>query len=71
LAPCGREDLAEIHLVEVNAPVFIAHPPGAVVTENIIKFFLETLIVIPSLVFISESALPDTLSLAPRVSDVN
>jgi len=60
-----REDLGEIHLVEMDTPVFIAHPPGAVISENIIKFFLETLIVIPSLIFISELASP--LALPPGV----
>ena len=67
LAPSGREDFAEIHLIEVNAPVFVAHPPGAVITEDVVKLLFQTLIVVPSLVLICELASP--LSLTPRVAD--
>jgi hypothetical protein len=65
LAPGLREDLAKVHLVEVNAPVFISHPPGAVITEDVVEFLLEALVVVPGLVLISELAGP--LALSPRV----
>jgi hypothetical protein len=67
LAPSGREDFAEIHLVEVNTPVFVTHPPCTVIAEDVVKLLFQTLIVIPSLVLICELASP--LSLAPRVAD--
>ena len=67
LAPSGRKDFAEIHLVEVNAPVFVTHPPGTVIAEDVVKLFFQALIVIPSFVLISELASP--LSLTPRVTD--
>ena len=51
----------------MNAPVFVAHPPGAVITENVVKFLFQTFIVIPSFVLICKLSSP--LSLAPRVTD--
>ena len=51
----------------MNAPVFIPHPPGAIITEDIVELFFKAFVVIPSLIFISELASP--LSLTPRVTD--
>jgi hypothetical protein len=67
LAPGLWEDLAQVHFVEVDAPVLIPHPPGTVITEDIVKFFFQAFVVVPSLVFISELTSP--LSLTPRVTD--
>ena len=64
-----REDLSQVHLVEVNAPVFVTHPPGAVVAEDVVELLFEALVVIPSLVLISELASP--FALAPGVSDAD
>lgn len=36
-----------------------------------IKTFLKTLVVVPSLIFICEGTIPNTLALAPRVSHVD
>ena len=49
----------------MNAPVLITHPPGTIISEDIVKLFLEALVVIPGFIFISELTSP--LSLAPRV----
>ena len=49
----------------MSAPIFVPHPPSSVIFEHVVKLILETLIVIPSLVFISELASP--LSVTPRV----
>lgn len=69
LAPGCGEDFAKIHLVVVNAPVFVAHPPGTVVAEHVVQLLLETLVVIPSLIFVCELACP--FALAPGVADAN
>ena len=51
----------------MNAPVFIAHPPGAIVSENIVELLFQTFVVIPSFILICELACPFTL--APRISN--
>jgi hypothetical protein len=51
----------------VNAPVFVAHPPGTVITENVVKFLFQSFIVIPSFVLIRKLSSP--FSLAPRVTN--
>jgi hypothetical protein len=69
LRPVRWEDLAEVHLVEVGAEVVELHPPVAVVLESVLQFLLQSLVVVPRLVLISELASP--LALPPRISDSN
>lgn len=69
LTPSRREDLAQVHLVVMHAPVLIAHPPRAIVTEYVVKLFLKALVIIPGLVLICELACP--LALTPRVPDTD
>ena len=69
LRPCGWEDLTEVHLVEVGAEIFELHPPVTIVLEDVLQLLFETLMIVPSLILISELTRP--LSLSPRISDSN
>jgi len=53
----------------VDAPVLVAHPPGAVVPELVVKLLFKALVVIPRLVFVRKLARP--LALAPWVADAD
>ena len=69
LRPCGWEDLTEVHLVEVGAEIVELHPPVTIVLEDVLQLLFETLMIVPSLILISELTRP--LSLSPRISDSN
>jgi len=69
LLPGRWENLTHVHLIVVGTPVFIAHPPCTVISECIVKFFFETFMVVPSLIFIGELTSP--LAMTPRVPNSN
>jgi hypothetical protein len=71
LGPGAWENLANIHSVIVGLPVFVAHPPVAVLSERVVKTLFKTLVVVPSLVFVSEGSEPNAVALSPGVSDEN
>lgn len=53
----------------MSAEVIVSHPPVSITLEHIIELLLETLVVIPCFILISELSCP--LTLTPRVSDSN
>ena len=69
LRPGAGEDLAEVNLVEVGHEVAVPHPPVAVVLKLVIELLPETLVVVPSLIIITEGSIP--LAGLPRVSNSN
>lgn len=69
LWPSSWENLAKIHFIEVRTEILIFHPPVTIIFEGVLKFFLQTLMVIPSFIFISEFTSPFTLT--PWISDSN
>mgnify|MGYP004236481619 CR=1 FL=1 len=69
LGPSAWENFAHVDSVVVGLPVFITHPPISVLSERVIKALFKTFVIVPSLIFISESTEPDTIALSPGVSD--
>lgn len=70
LTPVLWENLADIHLVVVNFPVGVSHPPVTIVSESVTEYILETSEIIPRLVFVAELSSPFSLSSSPRVTDI-
>jgi hypothetical protein len=71
LSPGAWENLANIDSVVVSLPVLETDPEVAIQLERVIKTLLETLIVIPSFIFICKWTVPNALALTPRVPHVN
>ena len=71
LAPRFWKDFAHIQSVEVSLPVFKSHPPVIVLVELVAKLGFKPLVIIPSLIFITELSSPLTSSTSPGVSWVD
>jgi hypothetical protein len=71
LSPGAWENLANIDSVVVSLPVLETDPEVAIQLKRVIKTLLETLIVIPSFIFICKWTVPNALALTPRVPHVN
>jgi hypothetical protein len=69
LLPGLGEELADVDSVVVLLPVFPSHPPVTVVLEGVVQTVTQVLVLIPSLIFVLETALP--FSVAPRISNAN
>ena len=70
LSPSAWEDFADIDLVVVLFPVFVIHPPVTIIFELVIQFFSEFKLVIPSLIFITETTIPLSRSWTPWITNV-
>ena len=69
--PGAWEDLADIDLIVICFPVFVLHPPVAIVLELVVELLPKFGLVIPSLVFITESTVPLGWTWTPRVPNTN
>jgi len=67
LGPSRWEDFAQVKLVEMGAEIIVPHPPITVILEDIVKLFLQTFMIVPSLIFVSKLACP--FALAPRIAN--
>ena len=67
LGPRRWEDFAQVQLVEVGAEIVVPHPPVAVILEDVVELFLQTFVIVPSLIFVSKLACP--FALAPRIAN--
>lgn len=66
LWPCRWENFAEVYHTEIRTKIIKSHPPISITLELIIKFFFETLMIIPCFIFVTELSCPITTT--PRVS---
>jgi hypothetical protein len=51
----------------MGVEILVPHPPVAVILEDIVKLFLQSLMIVPSLIFVGKLASP--LALAPRIAN--
>lgn len=70
LCPSAWENLAHIDLVIVFFPSLVVHPPVTIVFELIAERVSELGLVVPSLIFVTESTIPFTWSGTPRIPNV-
>ena len=70
LGPSAWENLTNIDLVVVFFPLLVVHPPVTIVFELITESLSQLGLIIPSLIFVTETTIPLSRARTPWVTNI-